>query len=139
MDRRHSLDNERAQSIIGEVVAAVGPVGRSEDWVRVIELADRIDHLDHALNDGRVIGGKTILGGTEIQDECAALRELARSAPGGRSCEVTDEKDETIKALRREVATQARLVAKAAHDGYERGWAERAALGATADKEKDEG
>jgi hypothetical protein len=50
----------------------------TELQVEIIEAADRIDHLDHRLNDGRVIAGKTILGGTEIQDECQGLRKLAR-------------------------------------------------------------
>lgn len=43
-----------------------------------IDAVNRIDHLDHELNDGRKINGKIVLGGTAIQDECQALRVALR-------------------------------------------------------------
>jgi hypothetical protein len=43
---------------------------RGEFAIRLIELADDFDRIDHEFGP---------LGGTDLQDDCQAVRELARS------------------------------------------------------------
>jgi hypothetical protein len=69
-----AADRDSVPAVLGRVTLTGDPATdslalREEFHIQLIELANQFDHLDHEAGP---------LGGSELQDDCQAIRELTR-------------------------------------------------------------